>query len=233
VSFESLKAIADKESGEVKIAGREGLEAKLTHWAFGQLSSLAKAPASYLRKLSPTIAAECLNYGFKQNSFYKAPLQLLFQPTHNNAGQLPLPTTAMVAPDHLLLRALTSEKYTRIWNWEIIGKLIPLTEISWRVPPARPAFPDQPGTCPATEDDVLAVKDFLSINVGDPVAPAGLYASNHDMFAFLINEENRIDDGSDSGLSRGVFFVNSEVGAKALPTLKRTCLVFKRQDFQP
>jgi hypothetical protein len=29
VSFESLKAIADKESGEVKIAGREGLEAKL------------------------------------------------------------------------------------------------------------------------------------------------------------------------------------------------------------
>ncbi len=101
------------------------------------------------------------------------------------------------------------------------------------VPPARPAFPDQPGTRPATEDDVLAVKDFLSINVGDPVAPAGLYASNHDMFAFLINEENRIDDGSDSGLSRGVFFENSEVGAKALPTLKRTCLVFKRQDFQP
>lgn len=36
------------------------------------------------------------------------------------------------------------------------------------------------------------------------------------MFAFLVNEEYRIDDGSDGGLARGFFVQNSEVGASAL-----------------
>jgi hypothetical protein len=36
------------------------------------------------------------------------------------------------------------------------------------------------------------------------------------MFAFMINEDKRIDDGSDGGLSRGFFVENSEVGASAL-----------------
>src|SRR5262249_38061834 len=56
----------------------------------------------------------------------------------------------------------------------------------------------------------------LGIKPGDPIAPAGIYASDHDMFAFLVNEEYRIDDGSDGGLSRGFFVQNSEVGASAL-----------------
>jgi hypothetical protein len=97
-----------------------------------------------------------------------------------------------------------------------VERLKNLADEGWRVPPARPAFPDQPGTRMATQDDVLDVRDFLSINVGDSIAPAGLYASDHDMFAFLIYEKNRIKDNSESGLSRGVFFENSEVGGRAL-----------------
>ena len=46
------------------------------------------------------------------------------------------------------------------------------------------------------------------------IAPAGIYASDHDMFAFLVNEEYRIDDGSDGGLARGFFVQNSEVGPR-------------------
>jgi hypothetical protein len=42
-----------------------------------------------------------------------------------------------------------------------------------------------------------------------------LYASDHDCFAFMVNEDSRIDDGSDGGLSRGFFVSNSEVGAGA------------------
>jgi hypothetical protein len=64
--------------------------------------------------------------------------------------------------------------------------------------------------------DVLDAQGFLSIQAGDWIAPAGLYASAHDMFIFLIHERNRIDDGTEAGLSRGVFFENSEVGDKAL-----------------
>jgi len=86
----------------------------------------------------------------------------------------------------------------------------------WRVPPARPARADQPGARPATEADVLEDRGFgLSISVGDLIAPAGLYASDHDMFVFLVNERFRIKDGSDQGLSRGFFVENSEVGACA------------------
>jgi len=46
------------------------------------------------------------------------------------------------------------------------------------------------------------------------ISPAGIYASDHDMFSFLVNEEYRIDDGSDGGLARGFFVQNSEVGAE-------------------
>ena len=53
----------------------------------------------------------------------------------------------------------------------------------------------------------------LAVRVGDMIAPAGLYASDRDCFVFMINENNRIDaGGGDSGLARGFFMSNSEVG---------------------
>ena len=48
------------------------------------------------------------------------------------------------------------------------------------------------------------------------IAPAGLYASDHDCFAFMVNESVTVDDGSDGGLCRGFFVSNSEVGAASL-----------------
>ena len=45
----------------------------------------------------------------------------------------------------------------------------------------------------ATEADVLRGAGFgLSIRVGDKIAPAGLYASDHDMFVFMVNNDKRI-----------------------------------------
>lgn len=35
----------------LKIAGQNGVAADITHWSFGQLAGLAKAPAGYLREL--------------------------------------------------------------------------------------------------------------------------------------------------------------------------------------
>lgn len=45
------------------------------------------------------------------------------------------------------------------------------------------------------------------------MAPAGLYASDHDLFVFQVNEENAVDDGTGHQLNRGFFLWNSEVGA--------------------
>lgn len=185
---------------DVRLVGRKGQPALLTHWSFGQLSGLVGAPADYLRGLSATLAVQNLNWGLKHRadrlSEDASNLKLLF---HQNGD--------------LLLRAITSEKYTRIWNYEVAQRLVGLQDLGWRVPPARPAQSGQPKSRPATEQDVLRLKMAnIGIQVGDTIAPAGIYASDHDMFVFLVNEDNRINDGTPEGLGRGFFVTNSEVG---------------------
>jgi hypothetical protein len=187
---------------DMLIAGKKQ-QAVLTHWAFGQLASRAGAPATYLRTLTSALAASCLNQGLERRDLTedRGPARLLL---HQNGS--------------LVCRALTSDKYARIWNSDITGRLQRLAEEQgWRVPPARPARDGQLGTRPATQADVnrLGGTSGLSINVGDLIAPAGLYASDHDLFAFLINEDRLIDGGNGETLGRGFFVWNSEVGASS------------------
>jgi hypothetical protein len=196
--YADLEVVSD--GPEVKLAGREQT-ALFSHWAFGQLSQRVGAPPSYLRALPASLAATCLNHGLKarvaESNGDNAALMF-----HRNNGDL-------------LLRAVTSDLYTRIWNADITGRLLGLGD-GWRVPPARPCRDGQAGARPATEADLLRRDGFsLSINVGDLIAPAGLYASDHDMFAFMVNEDRRISDGTAEGLSRGFFCWNSEVGASS------------------
>jgi hypothetical protein len=197
VAYADLTAVAV--DGEVKVSGANH-NARLTNWAFGQLATIAKAPAGYLRKLPAQLACDNLNHTL---------------PNTDGTGKL-----LMHQNGDLMLRCITSEDYTRIWNTDVIERLIDLQGEGWRVPPARPARDGQRGTRPATEADVLNATGFgLSVNLGDMIAPAGLYGSDHDMFVFMVNEARRIEDGSEGGLSRGFFVSNSEVGGGALNLL--------------
>ena len=182
--------------------GRGHRLATFTNWGFGQVARMAGAPAEYLRKLPPHLAAQCVEAGLD---------------THF-AGRDDMTCKALVHSNGTtVLRALTSDKYSRFWNWEVFERLCGLEQQGWRVPPGRPAKSDDPSARPATEADCLNDRMAgLGIKPGDPIAPAGIYASDHDMFAFLVNEQYRIDDGSDGGLARGFFVQNSEVGASAL-----------------
>ena len=193
--YDDLRVESD--NGEIKLVGKENKPALLTNWAFGQLSQLVQAPAGYLRELPGTLAAQNLNYGLKHSRLMMSnDASLLF---HQNGS--------------LLCRAITSTQYKRIWNWEIVKRLLALESQGWRVPPARPAHLGQAGSRPATEADVLnAQMSGIGIHVGDMIAPAGLYASDHDMFAFLVNEKYAVNDGTDQGMARGFFAENSEVG---------------------
>jgi hypothetical protein len=192
-------SVTVSDGNNLALVGREGLPADFTHWSFGQLCDRTKAPANYLRTLPAATAAECLNHGLRAMGTDGAECKTLF---HKNG--------------HLVCRAFTSDQYARIWNHEVTSRLLQLGG-DWRVPPARPAFDEQPGARQATAADVLdrTGKPGLAVKVGDWIAPAGLYASDHDMFAFMVNEENRIEDGTDGGLARGFFVSNSEVGAAA------------------
>lgn len=207
----ALRVEAD--AGDIKLVGKQNVPAKLTHYSFGQLSRLIGAPANYLRGLPATLAAQNLNHGLKTRGEEDGSsatdagdkLQLLF---HKNGS--------------LVTRAITSESYDRVWNYQLVEKIISqLSPAGWRAPPARPAHENQKGTRAATAADILPNQgDFgLAIKEGDLIAPAGLYASDHDMFVFLVNMASVIEDGGKL-LNQGLFLQNSEVGDCALK-LKR------------
>jgi hypothetical protein len=89
------------------ILGPNGVPVTTTHWSFGQLAALAKAPPGYLRDLPSPIAADCLNYGLQIVRDIEDVGVLLYQ----NGG----------AP---VLRAATGPNYGRIWNATITQSLV-------------------------------------------------------------------------------------------------------------
>ena len=163
---------------EVCLTGRGGIAARVSHWAFGQLARMADAPAGYLRGLPATLATQNINYGLK-----------------TAADQAPDATVNIMAHSNgsILVRALTSN-YARIWNYEVLGRMLPLEQDGW--------------TCPTP----FRVRADEASNP-DPT----VYVSDHDMFAFLVREDCRIaEPGNPDGLARGFFVENSEGGAAAL-----------------
>ena len=174
--------------------------ARFSHWSFGQLARLVGAPSEYLSRLPAPLAIDNLRHGLEPRAAEVGDLRML---AYGGNGQAPL------------IRAWTSERYTRIWNADVTRRLTRLSESGgWRVAPARPARPGQAGTRPATGEDVLNAGAFnLSVNVGDLIAPAGLYAGDRDMFVFLVDPSRPISDGAGHPLYRGFFCWNSEVGA--------------------
>lgn len=182
---------------ELVLVGPSGNPAKLTHYAFSQLSGLVGAPAGYLRSLPTTLVADALNVGLKQQTeANRLDRDLLF---HKNGA--------------LTLRACLSERYERVWDTDVCHYLEGLTEAGWKNPAGL--YPGLAGVekRAATEADILPGQ--ININVGSLISPAGLYASDHDMFAFLVSPDRVIGKGADT-MMRGVFVRNSEVGDSSL-----------------
>jgi len=181
VAFSSLRAEA--QAGEVVLVGKENSPARLTNWAFGQLAARAGAPASYLSTLPATLAVQNLNHGLKvraedENTNDNANLLL-----HQNGG--------------MICRAITTQKYERIWNWEVAMRLLDLEAQGWE--PARP-------------DIRKSAADFPS-----------LYASDHDMFAFVRLPNQTIQqptDGSLPPMYKGLIYWNGEVGERKVGAMK-------------
>ncbi len=151
--------------------------AKFTHFSFGslarRLSSADKpVPASYLRTLPAGLASANLNNAIKQAQ-----------------GREMSDSTLLFAQNgDLVLRAVTSDDYTRIWNVDITSRLIRLVEENPIWQPAPAAFDGS----------------------------RGLYASDKDIFAFMVDNDRRIFDKlPGGGLGRGFFVSNSEVGDRS------------------
>jgi hypothetical protein len=177
VRIDSLRTEAI--DGDVQIVGKGNTPAKLTHWSFGQLAARIGAPAGYLRELPATLAVQNLNHGLAHR-VANGPDDTVNLLVHANGS--------------LLVRALTSDRYSRIWNWEVAQRLLDLETRGWE--PARP--------------DIRQVDDKLP-----------LYASDHDLYAFIRHSSRTLNEpGNPDGLQRGLIAENSEVGAGKLKLTK-------------
>ncbi|MEE9924028.1 MAG: DUF932 domain-containing protein [Brucella anthropi] len=165
-----------------------GEEIAPTHWSFGQLASLAQAPAGYLRKLPSQIVADALTYGMRYNRSVEA------IKTYGTSDEL----LAATGPD-----------YGRIYDREVVEAVQQIAgngtgDARWKVP---------------------GVLDWRTMRY-DPEHPVTLdtttlYASDRDVFIFLVDDRNPIEIGKlPSGdpdlVFRGFYISNSEVGSSSL-----------------
>src|SRR5487761_1901946 len=165
-----------------------------THWSFGQLAAQIGAPAAYLRQLPAPLAAINLQYGL----------------TSNRAEQMKtLETDDARTGGRIELRAATGPDYGRIYDHELVEAVQRIAgngtgDTRWKVP---------------------GVLDWSTVIYNPRVditrETATLYASDRDVFLFLVDDLNpieagRLPDGSPDLFFRGFYAWNSEVGAKTL-----------------
>ena len=177
----------------VTIEGSSGLYDP-THWSFGQLASLAGAPAGYLRTLPAPLVADAMNYGLR------------FNRDAEDVGVLRTKTAIDVTgngdiTEHVELRAATGPRYGRIWNGDIVDSLVQRfgdgLSGDFRVPG------EFGKAVPVTKENTT------------------IYGSDRDIFVFLADEVNRVEvsnrrDGQAGSLARGFFVWNSEVGSQTM-----------------
>ncbi len=159
-----------------------------SHYSFGQLAGLAKAPAGYLRTLPSQIVSDALTYGMRYNRENE--------------------TVKLYSADESLLAA-TGPDYGRIYDEEVVEAVMQIAgngtgDTRWKAP---------------------GVLDWRTM-IYDPDAPITLdsttfYASDRDVFIFLVDDRNPIEvgklpDGSPDLMFRGFIVTNSEVGNGAL-----------------
>lgn len=200
-TFRSLQAIVHG----VKTPTGEPVILDPTHWSFGQVATLANAPAGYLRTLPAPLAADALNWGLhKAREIEEVGLLLRKEVGFTEPSSVnPNPPGPIMS---YTLAAATGPRYGRVWNDDISRSLVENfgdgVSGDWRVP----------GEFGVALDRVTK-------------ANTTIYASDRDMFVFLADEKNRIEvpnTRSDSLLSsrsprtlaRGFYVWNSEVGAQ-------------------
>lgn len=166
----------------------EARELSPTHWAFGQMATLGKAPASFLRELPSPLVVDVLGWRLKHAREVEA-IKLYGGATE--------------------LYAATGPDYGRIPDFEVVEAV-------------RQVAGDGRG---AQRWKIPGVLDW-STNMYNPEAPVTLdsttlYASDRDVFIFLVDDRHPIEvgklkDGSPDLMFRGFFLQNSEMGSRSL-----------------
>ena len=179
----------------------EGIEYNMSNWAFSQVCGLVKAPADYLRRIPAQLAGINLQHGLM---------------AYDNAnGEM---RSFAYKNGHNLLRAMTGVNYGRIHDWEVVQQVQRLAgdgvgETRWKVPGTI-----QWGTSNGT---TVVYNPFVDVTKENTT----LYASDRDVYIFLVDdthpiEVGKLDNGEPDLMFRGFVVWNSEVGAKTFGLAK-------------
>lgn len=167
------------------------IEAAPTHYAFSQLASYANFSGRELRKLPTPIAADVLNWQLRHNSVNER-VKLWYGEDQARAVQGPA--------------------YGRIADHELVAALMGLAG------DGKGEDPRYHWKAPGRLNWSNGTYDPEDIG---PVADRTFYASDRDMFCFLVDDRRPIvvgttRDGKPDHLFRGFYVQNSMVGARAL-----------------
>lgn len=170
----------------------DGEQLSLNHYSMNQLSQLAGVPASYLRdeRVPPDLAALCLVNG------------LASAPQRGLAAYV----RGTTSPGPSMLRALTSPRYGRIYDHEVVASLMTIAgngtgDQRWKIPGTIGW-----GNGGTTYDSETAVTKQSTT----------LFASDRNMFCFLADDRNPVEvgklaNGEPDYMFRGLMAWNSEV----------------------
>lgn len=168
--------------------------AEMTHWSFGQLCSLTRCPAEYLRRLPAQMAAINLQHGLIN---YSGETMQAFS-RHNGKHEL---------------RAMTGKGYGRIYDHEVVEQVRKIAgngtgDTRWKVPGVIDWASNDNGT--------VMYNPFVNITKENTT----LYASDRDVYIFLVDDTHPIEigklpNGEPDLMFRGFIVWNSETGSKS------------------
>jgi len=170
--------------------GSSGTSYDFSQFAFSKLCTMAGAPKSFLlEKLTPQTAANAINESLRRST--NEDIQLLLGSVTGSDG----------GHSDTKLRAITSQKYCRVWDAELLHEVN-----EWLLPNGfRPALP--------TINTNAQQENIMGNN-----KPC-LFRGDRNSFAFFMTD--KVDEGHGGRpVRRGLLFGNSEVGNKAV-TSKR------------
>lgn len=164
-----------------------------SNWTFAQLCRLITVPQEYMKRLPAKLASECMRHSIAQCA--SEPMKALVN-VHNHE-----------------LRAINAATYGRIWDYQVINEVIKIAgngvdETIWKVP-GQIDWSDNNGTTVKYNPFVDVTKETTT-----------LYASDRDMYIFLVDDTHPIEigklpNGEPDLLFRGFYVWNSECGASS------------------
>lgn len=188
-----LAALFDQSRPEYLGVSVDGVEVDATHYAFDSVARVAGAPAGYLRSIPGPLAAVNLNYGFRTSDVGAIEAYIREDDDGNKT-----------------LRGITSPRYGRILDRDVVAAVREVAgngngDTRWKVP----GVIDWAGKFGVSYNP----------NVEITKETTTLYASDRDVFLFLVDDLNPIEvgklaNGEPDLMFRGFYCWNSEVGAR-------------------